>query len=464
MKGHIFWIVALCTVALLASFQFLVPRPPDFTIVQLQGVSGVWNYSHLEMGVFGERQGKPPLMPVWDGDILFLKAGKAEFITTYSRKDGQDLSFENRNSVLYHAGKPVSLAWDKETREQAWEWLSTAKTSDLQSLRILYLADLEDGDIDSSRMALLQKVARANPHIGLLLNAEQIKAVLPLFQPAILMLGLERSTLSAEAIKILQQQHSLCTLWLSLGRTEDAQADLADLKFLSGLSSLERLTLSANNALTFPSDPNFFPFPRNLRSLSLSGFSIEDLSFLKRLDHLKELSLESCEVKDASVLAELTRLTSLDLTDCKGITDPSVLRHIPGLRHVGAPPVEDQKALIASLQTLKHLQTLRVGYPQMSDLAGLEQIRSLRGLIITGKPEKEMQFQSQSLYGMKQLRYLALGKDLVTDPKEMEMLEKALPDCRITIVEGVCMGSGWIILLVPAALVSMLAVALRRRP
>jgi hypothetical protein len=460
MKGHILWIVALCTVVLLASFQFLVPSPLDFTIVQLQGVSGVWNYSHLGMGFFGERQGKPPLTPVWDDDILFLEADKAEFISTYSRKDGQALSFEKRNSVLYQAGKPVSLAWDEETPEQAWEWLSTAKTSDLRSLRFLVLENIKIEDIDSSRLALLQKVAQTNPHIGLLLNAEQVQALLPLFQPALLMLGLERP-LSAEAIKeaikIMQQQRTLRTLWISLGKTDD----FADLKFLSGLSSIERLTLSTNNALTFPSDKDFFP--RNLRSLSLSGFSIEDLSFLKRLDHLKELSLESCEVKDATVLAELTRLTALDLAGCEGIADPAVLNHMPGLRYVVTPQVKDQKALISSLQTLNHLQMLHVGYPQLSNVAGLQDIRSLRGLIISGKPEKEMPFQSQSLYGMKQLRYLALGKDLVTDPKEMEMLEKALPDCRIAIVEGVCMGSGWIILLVPAVLVAMLAVSQRRR-
>ena len=461
MKRHVFWIAALCAVALAAAIGFIIRGPQNFTIVQLQGVSSGQNLSHQEWSIFHKRGDRPPLMPTQDGDTLYLllKAGKAEleFITTYSSRDGQNPAFESRGAVLYLGGKPVSLTIAPDAPKQAWEWLSTAKPNELKSLRFLYLK-FEDREISPGEMTLLQKVASVNPNVGLLLGNKQIQAVLPLFQPAQLILA---DPVMAEEISILKQQRSLRTLWLSLNTSGSGQTDLADLQFLSGISGLERLNLEVNKEIVFPSDQNFLP--GNLRALRLSGFTIENLSFLKRFEHLRELSLASCKIKDITALAELPSLTALDLPGSEGVPDPSFFRHLPELQYFGTPPAKDQKKMIASLQALRHLQLLHVSYPEVSDFKGLEQLRSLRGLIITGRAEKDVKFQTQSLYGLKQLRYLALDNKLVEDPNEWAALEKALPDCRIAEVEGVCMGTGWILLLIPAILTAMLMVIIRRR-
>ena len=458
MKRYVILILCIFGYLLAALYQFQ-KESPDFQIIQLRGIDAALNYSHQQWDFFPKRDGRPPLVPVWDGDILFISFKvdnkESEFITTYSCKDGLDLFLETRGSVLYLGGKPVSLATDSDALGQAWEWLETAKTDDLKSLRFLSLEHFKP-----DQMAVLQKVARANPNIGLALKNKQVQTILPLFQPSHLILILDEP-LTVETINILKQQGSLRTLWISLETSGFEPSSLADLKFLSAISGIERVVLSTNNERILPSARDFFP--KNLRSLTLSGFSLENLSFLKHLPHLKELSLERCKVNDSRDLMELIRLTSLELVDNQGINIPSLLRHLPALRYVGSSPIEDRKSLIASLQSLRHLQMLHVNYPQLSDFSGLEQISSLRSLIITGKTEKDVKFQTRSLYGLKQLRYLALDNRLVADQKELDMLERALPDCRIAAVEGVCMGSGWILLLIPAILAALFTAIRRRR-
>jgi hypothetical protein len=50
---------------------------------------------------------------------------------------------------------------------------------------------------------------------------------------------------------------------------------------------------------------------------------------------------------------------------------------------------------------------------------------------------------------MKSLRFLALSKEAFEEPKDIERLKKALPECRIVKAEPFCLGSGWILLLLP---------------
>jgi len=62
---------------------------------------------------------------------------------------------------------------------------------------------------------------------------------------------------------------------------------------------------------------------------------------------------------------------------------------------------------------------------------------------------------------MKDLRYLALSEELIADEKEMRLLEKALPSCQISVLQSVCLGSGWILLLLPVGLAALGVISYR---
>ncbi len=80
-----------------------------------------------------------------------------------------------------------------------------------------------------------------------------------------------------------------------------------------------------------------------------------------------------------------------------------------------------------------------------------------------GNRRDDIRFRTESLYGLKQLRYLALDENLVKDPRKIANLQKALPDCKIARLEGVCMGSGWILFLLPVLVAAILMDIRRKR-
>jgi hypothetical protein len=92
-------------------------------------------------------------------------------------------------------------------------------------------------------------------------------------------------------------------------------------------------------------------------------------------------------------------------------------------------------------------------------LAPLRDLRNLEGLILAGSFK-----HIEVVRELKSLRFVGLAADAFKEsPEQIAEIRKALPDALVVPVGGFCLGSGWILLLIPAVAVARL-LAGRRRP
>ncbi|MCD4699881.1 MAG: hypothetical protein K8R91_04840 [Phycisphaerae bacterium] len=181
----------------------------------------------------------------------------------------------------------------------------------------------------------------------------------------------------------------------------------------------------------------------DLTHLVISCEKIPDLTKLKKL---RFLGLS--DVANLAPLAKLTQLQGLRL-ECSGVTDFTPLRK------------------------LNHLQTLCIeGDGKLADLDVFTDMRELRSLVL--RLDKESKIESiapigkltnltelaiipipptvkdlSPLKNLKNLKMLVVyNDDLKERQKEYDEIRKALPECKVV---GYCMGSAWILVVVPAA-------------
>ncbi|MCX6260704.1 MAG: hypothetical protein NTY95_07695, partial [Bacteroidia bacterium] len=58
-----------------------------------------------------------------------------------------------------------------------------------------------------------------------------------------------------------------------------------------------------------------------------------------------------------------------------------------------------------------------------------------------------------SIKNLKTLKYLSLPGDFLDDPVNKTEIQKSLPGTRIAANEGFCLGSGWLLLIIPLVLI-----------
>ena len=97
------------------------------------------------------------------------------------------------------------------------------------------------------------------------------------------------------------------------------------------------------------------------------------------------------------------------------------------------------------------------GNKNIRRLAPVTSLKRLEGLILAGPYEDMMAVQ-----GVTSLRFLGILNETwkALSPEDIAMIRKALPDAMVVRVSPMCLGSGWILLLVPALVFVWL---LRRR-
>jgi hypothetical protein len=85
----------------------------------------------------------------------------------------------------------------------------------------------------------------------------------------------------------------------------------------------------------------------------------------------------------------------------------------------------------------------------ISDLQPLLKLRKLSGLTITPDTITDLPI----VKSLKNLKYLSIPTGVFADSTLNAELLKSLPRTRIVANEGVCLGSGWLLLLIPIILI-----------
>ena len=150
-------------------------------------------------------------------------------------------------------------------------------------------------------------------------------------------------------------------------------------------------------------------------------------------------------MEEIGSLAELTGLKSIGFIDCDSITDISVINELPSLTRLVLPANTSQEMFSDIIDNQKSLQVLDLfNCEDITDISPLEGYTGLKALSVD-----TVHTDFRSLYQMKELELLVLGKDYFKDSLFIAELQDSLPDTKIVPGGGFCMGSGWILLIFP---------------
>ncbi len=446
-----------------ASVVWLSCQGPSSTggtlhVVKLDGATSARNASlSVLLWTTGEPGKRPAYAAARDGDILLLDevGNSAGFVLRYRAADGDALAVSYDAGRGMIGGKTVSVFLKEDA---AWDWLAKAAPADLKAIRLLWL----ESAISDDHVKVLQDVAKVNPNIDLALKTvgdkttpeALVQAVAP-FRPRFLSID---PAFLKDPKPLMPVLSGIEVLWL------DGEGKGLSLDFLKDMPRLERLQLPegvlGNAAL--PADL------KNLRALLVSDKDLKDLSALAPLTGLEELSVLGESVTDVSAVAKLSHLHVLSLAGCPKVADVSSLKGLP-LTWLSLPPGVTQEgfnALIADHPGLEGVEVVAAGKEKFKNLRSIEPLKnlhSLRFLVLTsfdGEPKAV-----EDLKQMKGLRMLVLSEGMYAPEKaaDRQDLQKALPNTVITEGAGICLGSGWILALVPLVAGAAALAALRRR-
>jgi hypothetical protein len=412
-------------------------RPPR--IAQLQGVES-WRNTFPAWGIWLSKKGADGRCPVLvqDGDIL-TPAGEGDgkdTVFVYQAGDGLDLAFTFDKTRAILAGKTVSVTL--ESQGGGWDWLDKATPEELASLRSIHVRD----EVEASRLPVLKKLAARNPNVGIALgHKSDLLAVLPLFQPRWLVLG--EGGLEKDAVTELARQKRVETLYINM-QGVDA------LSFLSGQSALRKLCLENwDPAKTGPLPDGC----ERLETLAVHDagkaeeVKVKDLAVIGSATGLRSLALVGCIIaKDGSALAKFTQLRMLWLDASQMPVAAAVLRQLKELRWLGLPENTTQEQFAAIARECPNLVWLDIlKCSGIKDLAPLKPLKDLEGLVLLSE-----NVDLAPVCDLKSLRLLVLPEKVLKEPAEIEALKKSLPETQIIEGSPLCLGSGWILALLPA--------------
>lgn len=416
---------------------------PQRRVVAVTGVGRCYNYSH-SLGLWSvlPKQGRPGRLLVGDGDMLLVAKGAKPdddgdtvILCPYQQADGTELAFTLDGHRLKLGDRTVALRLAADGG--AWEWLKAAPAKERAALRCLNIA----GKLDPGQMAALKSLAAQRPDLDLALEDEPpVDDLLRLFEPRRLLAPGRKLTEAQQ--RLVAKLPELETLWMGVEKT-------ADLDLLTRLPKLRRLVVSGWK----PGRADLFPWGcRRLRALGLTDCGLTSLTAIEHLAELRELRLfNGEEMSDLAALTSLKRLEVLSLFVGEKVEDYGIVARVPRLRHLALSCPIDQPSFDALAQVMPGLQSLDlVGCKEVKTLTAVPRFTGLAHLVLLTEAQ-----DIEPVLGMKHLELLALRDEVWKDEKAVAAVRAALPQTTLTEAQ-VCLGSGWLLVLVPALAVGWL--------
>ncbi len=433
--GPLIWVS--CSLRWLGKSTWQPPNP-----VAILGEELYSTFRHWPLLFMPTEEGKLTYLLLREGEVFFF--GDLDSLLQYRESDGTSLTVSAEEAKVILNGKTVSLNLDQD---EAWKWLERATPEEMGALRLIRMSSKLEGQ----QLSLLKRLSKHNPNVGLFIeDTEVLRQSLPLFDPVFLGLSWDEEP-DLQDLASLRDKKRVRTLLLSGKGRKLAPT------FLPRMTSLETLIIGPWN----PRETG--PLPEdltNLKRLILSYPELKDLTMLGNQPNLEELSVVgSSSLEYLGGLSNYPELKVLSLLGCGNVKDLTPLRHLKQLRWLSLPPTTTQEQLEEMLREYPGLVILELfGAEKVTDLTPIKDLRKLRYLLVNcpnARPDP--------LFEMKNLRWLAVsnGKKEKKEGGQVRgeedlavRLQKALPQTAVVRVEPLCLGSGWILLLVPAVVIT----------
>lgn len=414
----------------------------DIDTIEIQGVSWACNLStsYSAFGSSTESEEQPELMlPVVEGDLLYMLLDDYQLYYRYRSEKGTRLSvtFDTLNAVsVYVNGFLEYIELSEPSSLDIFKQLNEAEIKQLSTICI-------QGAISDELLLIMKQHETAFTEKGLVLEGasgpKNFNELLSICQPNLLVMddtrGLpepgESSPLSGlELLWINGQVSSFVKVATCCGNLEsliisDWDPEQGELLPLSGLKKLQSLTIAESE----------------ITSLSMIEFPLS----------LRKLHMVSCDtLSDIHKLGDLPDLQRLSLSLCNQIQDMGQIQKIKSLQWLAFPPEISHSEFKKLTERFTKLEVVElIDCAEIVNLAPLMGLPDLHTLALQLGQE-----QLSKLDSLKQLRHLILTDEVFDDNSEwIKELRTSLPDTEIIPGSGLCLGSGWLLLLLPFILI-----------
>ena len=314
-------------------------------------------------------------------------------------------------------------------------WFETMNKKNLSALQFIGT----DSEVPESYLPYLSRLAGIKPDVGLLYEGSisEIEGLLEIFNPPYLV-----------GIDLQESDYNLLSGLKNLELLAVSFTDSVLTKPLPELPGLKQLVLSdLDKNQELPG--NFLVNNKQLERIIIQKPWKFNLSLLDPLKNLRELVVrESGEILNSSLINKHKKLEVLVIGDENADYDLNMIE-LPNLRWMTFFNNTTQDEFNSFINTHPSLEVIElVKFDTIRSLQALSGLIKLSGLTIT-----DTITDIGSVGSLTNLKYLSLPSGFVADSENLASIKRSLPDTRIVANEGFCLGSGWLLLIIPLVLI-----------
>ena len=362
------------------------------------------------------------------GDILFLKD---DFYFYLRQIDTGKMTFRTDRNLAYLNDKICSVSIPID--EEMIPWFEGVKDYDLSSLNFLTFGS----SIPDAYLPYLEETGRTNPGIGLYFEDMEgnAKKVVSYFSPHVILCNRVKN----EDIMFLSALPQLEVLTLAFEDTVNNP-----LPAMPGLKDLSILNVEESIIAT----PDLLVNNSQIERIVI--FSEEfDLSLLKPLKELKNLIVASADTLEDYELLNDFKSVEVFKPGWAEFRYDMVPREMAKLRWVSFNTDATQDDFDKFIESHPGLEVVEIN--NNSDITDLNALHKLKDLSVLSVGDTLTDIDA--LLELKNLKLALLPVTVLNDSTRKAELQKSLPDTRLVAQDGVCLGSGWLLLLIPFTLV-----------
>jgi hypothetical protein len=414
-------------ITLFLLFNISCNKQEKLTVMEFEGAESVCNYSKSLSYFVGDSFNAPAALTGRDDLLECIYEGELLYLINEGLPAGR-IKISVNDTAWYINDKLYALKISEEVDLNPW--LMTKHKKDLSNLKFINI----ERNLDANDLPLLKKLAELKPDAGFIFSNEEDKLddITRMFNPKYL-LGV---TLHNNNIRLLEGLTNLEYLWASV---EEKQI-IKELPAVPGLRSI--LIMSEEASLP----EGFLSNNSQIQQVVISGADYFDLNVLSPLKNLRNFNLMLADsLVNHDLINKHRQLHSLNLSFFSNTDNIN----LPDLRRVTFSSETSQAGFDNFLLSHPKLEAIEImDNQQITSLDHLADLENLMALSIVDTVTDIISIQKLS-----KLQYLSLPDDYIGKPETRAALQKSLPNTHLAANEGFCMGSGWILLLLPLILI-----------
>jgi len=416
-------------------------KKQPFSILEFRNADEVSNYSKtLLMSVSKPARDSNTFLLGNDGDLFVLGDFLYQFRDT---SVGTGFLVQYTDSLLFINGKIACI--NISGKDSSIPWMKNIMKNDLSALQMINISS----DTIGGCVGDLTALAKLKPGAGIVFSGDFVRMgeITRLFHPQVII----SPTLYKSDYGQLAELTGLQMLFAEAGDSllTDPLPAMPSLKHLALTDINEHAVITGDLLIN----------NKQLERIGLGKEGILDLSLLHHLKNLKELVIIGADsILNPEEINLHKNLELLSLSGDKLDFDPSVF-HLPRLRWIAIPSCVTQDEFTTLMNNHPNLEVVEIsGNDTITSLKPLSALSKLSGLTVL-----DTLTDLATVKTMKNLKYLSLPGELLDDSLLTAELHRALPGTKIAANDGFCLGSGWLLLLLPAVFGVRMILNLKRR-